>query len=152
MKMSRFLILTALVLVAAPTMFAADFGVRAGRYDDIEDDFVGAEMVFDLGRINVNPNIEYVLNDDVTAGSANIDLTFNIAEFGRVSPYLGAGVGLWYVDADGGDNTSDLLGNVIGGVSFNLDFLKPYAQVKYFRLIDSDDEDSDIAFTVGLRF
>ena len=150
---SRLLPLLALILALAPAVFAADFGIRAGRYDDLDEEFVGAEMVFDIGAINVNPNIEYSLADNITAGSANLDVTFDLGNFSRVTPYVGAGVGLWYVDADGGDNTTDLLGNLIGGVQFDLDFLKPYAQVKYFRLLEDDnDGGDDLAFTVGLRF
>lgn len=154
MKSLRILSLLALVLVLVPSVLAADFGVRAGRYDDIGENFVGAEMLFDIGAININPNIEYSLAEDITAGSANLDVTFDIGQFNRVKPYLGAGVGLWYVDDDFGNNTTDLLGNLIGGVAFDLDFLKPYAQVKYFRALEEDDGGSqdDIAFTVGLRF
>ena len=157
MKSFRTLPLLALVLLLTPAALAADFGVRAGQYNDLDADdnqFVGAEAVFDLGAVNLNPNVEYLLADDVTAGSANLDLTVDIGRFSRVTPYVGAGVGLWYVDDDFGDNTTDLLGNLIGGVQFDLDFLKPYAQVKYFRVLDDEDGGGgdDIAFTVGLRF
>jgi opacity protein-like surface antigen len=145
------------VLILAPALFAADFGVRAGQYNDLDaedNNFVGAEMLFDLGAVNLNPNIEYLLADGITAGSANLDLTFDVGRFSRVTPYVGAGVGLWYVDDDFGDNSSDLLGNLIGGVQFDLDFIKPYAQVKYFRVLQDDDGNGgdDLAFTVGLRF
>lgn len=154
MKWFRPLSFLALILALTPAVFAADFGIRAGRYDDRGEDFVGAEALFDIGALNINPNLEYSLDDDITSGSANIDVTFDIGSFSRVTPYLGAGVGLWYVDADGGDNTTELLGNLIGGVQFDLDFLKPYAQVKYFRLLEDDNDDGgdDIALTVGLRF
>ena len=155
MKSFRILSLITLVLVLTPSVLATDFGLRGGRYQDIGEDFVGAEMLFDIGALNVNPNIEYSLADNITAGSANIDLTFDIGRFNRVQPYLGAGVGLWYTDDDFGDNTTDLLGNLIGGVQLDLDFLKPYAQVKYFRLLENDNgggTEDDIALTVGLRF
>lgn len=154
MKSLRFLSLLAITLVLTPAVLAGDFGIRAGRYDDFEEEFVGAEVVFDIGSINVNPNIEYSLAEDITQGSANLDVTFDIGTFSRVTPYVGAGVGLWYVDADGGDNTTEVLGNLIGGVQFNLDFLKPYAQVKYFRLLEDDagGNGDDLAFTIGLRF
>lgn len=153
MKSFRFLSLVAVLLVLTPAVFAADFGIRAGRYSDLEEEFVGAEVVFDVGSLNINPNIEYSLAEDITAGSANVDVTFDLGNFSRVTPYIGAGVGVFYVDDDFGDNTTDLLGNVIGGVQFELDFLKPYAQVKYFRLLeDENDGADDIAFTIGLRF
>jgi hypothetical protein len=157
MKSFRTLPLLALVLLLAPAALAADFGVRGGQYNDLDaedDKFVGAELLFDLGAVNLNPNIEYLLADDVTAGSVNLDLTVDIGRFSRVTPYVGAGVGLWYVDDDFGDNTTDVLGNLIGGVQFDLDFLKPYAQVKYFRILNDEDGGGgdDLAFTVGLRF
>lgn len=153
MKPLRFLSPLLLALALTPTLFAADFGLRAGRYDDIGEEFVGAEVVFDAGAININPNLEYSLAEDITAGSANLDITFDLGNFARATPYVGAGVGLWYSDDDDGDNTTDVLGNLIGGVQFDLDYLKPYAQVKYFRLLDDEDGGGDdIAFTVGLRF
>lgn len=154
MKSLRYLTLAALVLVLAPAVLAADFGVRAGRYNDMDEEFVGAEVLFDIGALNINPNLEYSLADNVTAGSANLDVTFDILKTARVTPYLGAGVGLWYVDDDLGDNTTDVLGNLIGGVGFDLGFLKPYAQVKYFRQLEDNGggKDDDLALTVGLRF
>ncbi len=154
MKSFRLFSLLALSLVLTPAVLAADFGIRGGRYNDRGEEFVGAEVVFDIGSINVNPNIEYSLEDDVTAGSANLDLTFDLGNFSRFTPYVGAGVGVQYVDDDAGNDTTDLVGNLIGGVQFELDFLRPYAQVKYFRLIDDNggDREDDIAFTVGLRF
>lgn len=155
MKSTRILVLLALALAAAPAVLAADFGVRAGRYNDADQEFVGAEVLFNLGAVNLNPNIEYSLEEDVTAGSANLDLTYDILSGSRIRPYVGAGVGLTYFDADLGSTQTDIVGNLIGGVSFNLDFLKPYAQVKYFRSLDNDegtDSKDDIALTIGLRF
>jgi len=147
---------TALVvfLMVAPALFAADFGVRAGRYQEAEETFVGAEVLFDAGILNINPNIEYSLEDDVTAGSVNLDLTMDIGRFSAVAPYVGAGVGLLYVDDEIGGETTDPVFNLIGGVGLKLATLTPYAQVKYFRLLeDEETRDSDeIALTIGLRF
>ena len=152
---TRILLLLTLVLVIVPGALAADFGVRAGRFSDAEDDFVGAEVLFNIGALNINPNVEYWLVEDenITAGTANLDVTFDIARLSRVSPYVGAGVGLLYVDDDFSNSETETLGNLIGGVSLNLDFLKPYAQVKYSRSLESSEGDNDdIAFTIGLRF
>ena len=154
MKAIRILSLAAVVLVIAPLVSAADFGIRAGRYSDGDQDFVGAELLFDVGMLNINPNLEYLLDTgDVTAGSANLDVTFDVVNVGTFSPYVGAGVGLTYVDTDIGD-TTDLVGNLIGGVTLNLATLTPYAQVKYVRLLDDSDvgDKDDIAFIIGLRF
>jgi hypothetical protein len=159
MKPLRFALLVALVLLLAPSVFAADFGVRVGRLNEAEEEFVGAELLFETGRVNFNPNIEYWLIDeddvggDITAGTANFDVTFDLGG-ASFRPYLGAGIGLFYVDTDLGDNDTELLGNLIGGIAFDLDFLKPYGQVKYSQsLEDTDDDDGDeLAFVIGLRF
>jgi hypothetical protein len=151
MKSLRFFSLIAVVLILTPAVFAADFGVRAGRLNEANENFVGAEVVFNVGPVNVNPNIEYWLVDNVTEGTANVDVTF---PFGgaSVKPYLGAGVGLFYADDDFGGSNTETLGNLIGGVQFNLDFLKPYGQVKYSRSIENGGGGHELALTVGLRF
>lgn len=152
MKSLRILSLVVVVLLLTPAVFAADFGVRVGRLSDAEEEFVGAEVLIDIGSMNLNPNIEYWLVDDVTAGTANLDVTFDIGG-ARIQPYLGAGVGLLYVDDDFFGDTTEVLGNLIGGVNFNLDFLKPYGQVKYSRILEDQDGDNDeIALAIGLRF
>jgi len=152
MKSLRLFTLIAVVLLVTPAVFAADFGFRAGRLNDADEEFVGAEMLFDAGIVNINPNIEYWLVDDVTAGTANLDVTFDFGS-STVKPYVGAGIGLFYVDDDFGSET-ETLGNLIGGVQFDLDFLKPYAQVKLSRSLEDNDggDNDEVALTVGLRF
>ncbi|HEX6160561.1 MAG TPA: hypothetical protein VF111_10375 [Thermoanaerobaculia bacterium] len=157
MKPYRFVILLTLVVVATSSLYAADFGVRAGRFRDTESEFIGAELVIDAGMVNLNPNIEYFLDtaDDVTAGTANLDFTFDIGRFARFQPYAGLGVGLLYADNPNfGGTETDLVGNAIGGVVFDLDFLEPYAQVKYFRVLEDQPgrEADDISLAIGLRF
>ena len=151
MKSLRFLILAAVFLTLAPAAFAADFGVRAGRLDRADVNFVGAEMLFDLGMFNINPNIEYWDVDNVTEGTANLDVTWDFGS-SRVKPYVGAGVGLLYVDPDLGSSNTETLGNLIGGVQLDMDFLKPYAQAKYSRSLENDNSGHEWALTVGLRF
>jgi hypothetical protein len=152
MKSLRIATLATIALLLVPTLSAADFGIRAGRFNDGDEEFVGVETLFDVGAININPNIEYSLQDDVTAGTVNLDVTFDVASIGSITPYIGAGVGLAYFDDV--DTHTDILGNLIGGVSFNLATLKPYAQVKYFRVLENEEGEAadDIALTIGLRF
>ena len=152
MKSVRILTLTTVALLLAPMLSAADFGIRAGRFNDSDEEFVGAEVLFDIGAINVNPNIEYSLADDVTAGTVNVDLTYDIVSIGSLTPYIGAGIGMAYVDDL--DTRTDVLGNLIGGISFNLDRIQPYAQLKYFRVLDDEEGETedDLALTIGLRF
>jgi len=152
MKLLRILPFLAVTMLLVPSAIAADFGVRAGRLNELEEEFVGAELLIDLGAIHLNPNVEYFLAEDVTEGTANLDVTLDIIQAAQIRPYVGAGLGILYVDTDLGDNT-DVVGNLIGGVAFDLEFLTPYAQVKYFRTLEDEDGDNDeIAFTVGLRF
>jgi hypothetical protein len=156
MKSLRLALFTLLFVLPLSSAFAADFGVRAGRYNDSDEEFVGAEVLFDLGALNLNPNVEYWLtDDDSTQGTVNFDVLFELAPQARVAPYLGAGVGLAYLDGDFGDTRTDLIGNLIGGLQYKTEFLTPYAQVKYSRLIDENDTGDagdDFAFVVGLRF
>lgn len=156
MKLLRTLTLITIGVALAPSALAADFGVRAGRFQDAADEFVGAELLIDIGTININPNLEYWLVDDFTAGTANLDVTFDILRLGSISPYVGAGVGLAYVESDFGGSSTDVVGNLIGGVGFRVAALQPYAQVKYFRFLDENDTAGgardDVAFTLGLRF
>lgn len=153
MKSLRILTLIAALIVIAPMVSAADFGIRAGRFNEGDGEFVGAELVFDAGAIKINPNVEYSLEDDVTAGTANVDVTVDILNVATLTPYVGAGLGLSYADADSGSE-SDILGNVIGGVLLHLDFVQPYAQVKYVRVLQNEEgvDDDNFALTVGLRF
>ena len=154
MKSIRILALVAVALIVAPLATAADFGIRAGRYNDAGEEFVGAEVLFDIGAININPNIEYVLgDDDVTSGTVNIDVTYDVANISRLTPFIGAGIGLAYADSDLGGSETEAVGNLLGGVIFNFDTVKPYAQVKYFRGLEQNAGDNDeFALTVGLRF
>jgi len=151
MKSLRILALIILALPLASTLTAADFGVRAGRSNDTHENFAGIDLLYDLGSIKVNPNLEYSLQDNVTAGSANIDLTVDIIQIATLRPYVGAGVGLAYFDPDLGSSETNAVGNLIGGVAFKLAVLKPYAQVKYSRRLEHGNDD-DISFAVGLRF
>jgi opacity protein-like surface antigen len=155
MKQLRIFVLLTAALMVAPLVSAADFGIRGGRFNDADNKFIGAELLFDAGILNINPNVEYWLDtpDDVTAGTANLDVTFDVMSVGPLSPYIGAGVGIAYASV-GDTSETDILGNLIGGVAFNLPSLKPYAQVKYFKSLDDEDsgDDDELSLAIGLRF
>lgn len=147
---SRFLIPVVLLLLLAPAVFASDFGVRAGRYDDLDETFVGAEMVFPVtGGLVFNPNLEYVLLDKGTNGTINADFLYRFGE-STVVPYLGAGVGAFRLD-NGVFNSTKTAINGIAGVDFKLSFLRPYAQVKYVKLTESG-LGNELVYALGLRF
>lgn len=155
-KTLRLLSILAVLCVFVPAVSAADFGVRAGRSDELEETFIGVDLLIDLGRVNFNPNVEYFLLDDdefgdTNAATVNADFTVDFGS-AALQPYVGLGVGLFWVDSDFGDDT-ETLANAIGGVQWNLEFLKPYAQVKYSRSLENSDGDNDdISFVIGLRF
>jgi hypothetical protein len=151
MKSLRLIVLITAFATLAPALAAAEFGVRAGRSNDTHENFVGAELLVDLGALNLNPNIEYSLADNVTAGSANLDLTVDILQLSALRPYVGAGIGLAYVDPDLGTSTTNVVGNLVGGIVVDLAMVKPYGQVKYSRRLENGSDD-DISFAVGLRF
>ena len=138
-----------LAVLAAPVVEAAEFGVRAGRYIDLEEEFVGIEASF--GEVFVfNPNIEYMLNtDDGTLVTGNADVLYMFSR-SQLQPYVGAGLGVLFTDSDFEGSETDILANAIAGIRFNLDFLEPYVQLKYFRVFDGGGD--DLALTVGLRF
>jgi hypothetical protein len=154
MKRSQLMLVLATTLCLATSALGADFGVRAGRYNDSKEEFVGAEVFFSLGAVSLNPNLEYSLEEDVNAGSVNLDMTVDLAQFGTARPYAGLGVGLLFADAETVETQTDVVGNLIGGVAFELGLLKPYAQVKYFRTLEGGEEErgDDVALTIGLRF
>ena len=79
----RVVVIVSLAMVIVPVASAAEFGVRAGRYNDAESTFVGAEVAWNVGRIVLNPNIEYIVEEDVdTAGTANFDVAINLTQPG----------------------------------------------------------------------
>ena len=152
MKSPRILSLIVLVLLLSPSLFAAEFGVRGGRLNEAEENFVGADLLFDLGAFNLNPNVEYWLVDGGTAGTANFDVTLDFGS-SNVQPYVGVGVGLLYTDPDLGASDTETIGNALAGLQFNTSFLKPYGQVKYTRSLENTSGGNhELALTVGLRF
>lgn len=150
MKFTRILMAAAILsILAAPALEAAEFGVRVGRYIDLEEEFVGIEAAFGEAFV-FNPNIEYMLNSDGgTLLTGNADVLYQFSR-STLQPYVGAGLGVLFTDSDLGGSETDILANAIGGIRFDLDFLEPYVQLKYFRVFDGGGD--DLALTVGLRF
>jgi hypothetical protein len=153
MKSSTFVgvvVLVAVLLVSAP-LHAADFGVRVGQFDDIDETFVGIEMAFDVGRFVFNPNFEYILIDDFDVMSLNADFLYPFARRASVNPYLGLGVGLMRMEVPGFGSETDTIVNAIAGVQFGRGRVNPYVQLKHFRFVEETSA-YDTALTLGLRF
>lgn len=153
MKISK--LFAAVVMVGALTVssaYAADFGVRVGKGNDIDEEFVGAEALIGLGSSGFvfNPNIEYYLTDDGTVGTLNGDFLYRFGTASAFRPWVGAGVGLFHAE-DGDFESDETAVNVLGGVGYKFATLEPYVQVKYLRLTEESEAD-DLSVAVGLRF
>jgi hypothetical protein len=70
-------------------------------------------------RFHLLPSVGYWSEDDVSDLSANMDVYYHFAREGFTTPYLGAGLGVHFLrDDDIDDSTTDLGGNVFGGLRF----------------------------------
>lgn len=80
---------------------------------------VHAEFERNDSRVHLLPNLGYWNVDRVSDVSPNMDVYYHFVREGRVTPYVGGGVGLNIVHRDRLDDTSTDLGmNVMGGLRF----------------------------------
>ena len=89
----------------------------------------GAHAEFEQSgtRIYLLPNMMFWDVDHVRDLNPNLDLTYHFDREGRVTPYVGGGLGLHFVDDDRGDRSGTSLGlNLVGGLRF------PTAAHRYF--------------------
>lgn len=122
------------------------FGLRAGEYTDVSEPFLGAEIITPIGgRWYFNPNIELVFVDDGDLATFNADFHYDFKTGTRTLVWAGGGLAVVYENFV--ESETDLGGNVIGGVGWNVGEVLPYVQVKAL-LGDRDD------FVVmgGIRF
>ena len=123
--------------------------VSGGLYTDESDFFLGAGARFSLARFTIIPNGEWIFVDNGSAYTLNLDGTMGVLHpIGIASAYIGAGLGLFTVDPDGGDSNTDTVVNLMAGVGLNASPLKPFAQVKWI-VMDGDDP---LVLSIGARF
>jgi hypothetical protein len=148
-----FLLVLGLVATAFfPCVASADepiFGVRVGYYASSEHPFAGAEFLARVAHsIYFNPNAEYVFVDGLTYATFNADFHYDFPTHRRAFVWLGAGLGLAYVNPKGpGPSNTDVAANFLAGVGLSRGPVIPYFQ---FKLIAKGDTEAVIAF--GLRF
>ncbi len=136
----------AAVLTAAPAK-AGDFSVRAGAYTDESRFFVGAEYRAPVGgRLVVAPNFEVVIPEEGSYFSFSADLHYLFRAPGQLQPWLGAGLGVYARNHEGGNDHTDVGLNLIGGLGLRTT-LKPYVQLK---VVVKDDTALVLGF--GIRF
>lgn len=139
----------ALFLAGAPALHSADLGVRAGYYTEVEKPFVGAEVLMRVGdSVYFNPNAEYVFTDTGEYFTVNADVHYDFPSHGSTYFWLGAGLGVEFVDPDGSaGRESDAAVNFLAGVGLSRGPVVPYFQAK---VIAKDDTEFSVG--VGLRF
>jgi hypothetical protein len=69
-------------------------------------------------RFHWLPNVSYWSADGASDLGANLDVYYHFAQEGLVTPYLGAGLGLHFIDRRPGDADADLGANLFGGLRF----------------------------------
>jgi hypothetical protein len=137
-----------LVLASVATAGARDmFGVRTGIYTDVDKPFIGIEGLFGVGHsLYLNPNFEYVFQDEPKYMTFNLDLHYDFHTHSRAYVWAGAGLGVLYTDPDVGDSNTDLGLNLLFGVGLKGNVV-PYVQAK---VVVANDSVFVIAF--GVRF
>ena len=131
--MKKIIIALALILTSctstAPRMAQVELGSSdfSGRMDSEAHPAAGVSIVYGLGD-SVSPNVASDLGLQVTGGESTIngveletkraELTTGLRYFlsqGRLRPYLGAGLSLLYVDAQGPGGGQDTASDWSGG-------------------------------------
>lgn len=142
----RVALLTAVVALGAIEARAGDVSLRAGAYTDVDSAFVGIEYRGILqGRLAVAPNFELVLPGEGSYFSFNADLHYLFAAQGKLSPWLGGGLGI-YSRHRGGETDTTAGANFIAGLGLRTD-LHPYAQLKV--VVKGD---TSVVLGFGIRF
>ncbi|MGH9379163.1 MAG: hypothetical protein ACRD2Z_00910 [Thermoanaerobaculia bacterium] len=151
---ARRVIVTAGLTLAAgllpQTANAIDFGIRGGLYTDVEEAFVGIELLSRIQRSQwyFNPNVEWVFLENGDLITANIDLHYDFPTSGQFNAWLGGGLAVLFTDPDRGDSDTEPGLNLLAGLGFNPHgVVRPYLQGK---IILADDSEAVIA--IGLRF
>jgi hypothetical protein len=144
--------MTAMVLVPQNASAHDDetlFGGRVGYYTNVEQPFVGVELLLPIShRVYANPNVEYIFGDGRKYLTFNMDFHYDFPSHRRAFVWVGAGLGIAYVNPDGpASSNTDVGANFLAGVGLSRGPVIPYFQVK---LIAKGDTEVVLAF--GLRF
>jgi len=119
-------LLMPLLLLGTPTTAAA-FGLQGldARVGVTNPEGVDGTLALGAGlnfqepgsHVHIMPNVMYWSEDGLSDVNANVDASYHFERAGRVSPYLGAGLGMHFYSSDGpGDPGTDLGANLFGGL------------------------------------
>jgi len=141
MQIKRYLVLTAIMLVALPiwaeepaeTSSKSDigyrgWGLRAGVTDDPDQVVAGVQFNFGefVRNLRFQPDVQAGFGDDFTTLYANVPVYYRFNADQKFTPYAGGGIALGFVDYDlpagsSGDDTSFEVGaRVTGGLEWDL--------------------------------
>jgi len=148
-RLSLVALLALAIAGGAAPVSAADFGIRGGYYFDLEEPFLGGELITRVARrIYFNPNVEWVFVENLRYMTFNADFHYDFPTRGSNFVWAGAGLGLLYADPEGPDNSdTDPALNLLAGIGFRTGELIPFFQAK---LIVNGGSEFVLAF--GLRF
>jgi hypothetical protein len=145
----RLALVTAVValVLAAVEARAGDVALRAGAYTDVDRAFVGIEYRTPLqGRLAVAPNFELVFPGEGSYFSFSADLHYLFAAQGKLSPWLGGGLGIYSRHHGGGGSDTTAGANFIAGLALRTD-LHPHVQLKV--VVKGD---TSVVLGFGIRF
>lgn len=148
-------VFVALAAISSPVPAAAqvDLDLRAGRYADTEEAFIGAGILTGVtGNWYFNPNVEYVFVDPGSLWTLNGDFHYDFAHSGNWSIWAGGGPALLFRDLEDRrgrrvDSETDFGANLLIGAGLNRGAVRPYGQ---FKVILADETEAVVA--LGLRF
>lgn len=132
--------LFAFVLLGTVTLSAraqTQFGIHGGYDVDVEDPFIGAQVRFGLASLPVviQPGVDYFfVGDDVTLLQFDLNALYDISggPAEPFTPYVGAGLGIRYINIDAIDESETDGGlNLLAGARFNtMTRLRPFVQAR----------------------
>ena len=106
---------------AAFALYGADARVGVLDPDGVDGTLaVGAGLNFQQAgsHVHLMPNLIYWSESGLSDANTNFDASYHFEPAGRVSPYLGGGLGMHFYAADGPrDPGTDLGPNLFGGVT-----------------------------------
>jgi len=131
------------------------WGIRAGLSSDPDQVYGGVH--FNLGEftkdVRFRPTVEVGFGDDRTVVQMVAEVHYVFSKFQAWKPYAGGGLGLTYVNYDGGHpgNGSDTEAslNAIGGIETDL---KQGTKLFFEFKLGLAHDDPDIKFGVGLSW
>lgn len=89
------------------------------RFDGTTEVGVHAELAERGSRVSLMPNFMFWSVNSFSNVNPNLDVCYRFAPSGRMTPYVGSGVGLNFIDGDRfGDSDTQVGMNLIGGLRF----------------------------------